>query len=937
MRLPMTISLAVFLGWLGIGGCTAGTAITPTDPDDGPVTVTAVTVTPAIDTVVIGSTVRLSAQASTLDNRPAPAVLWRSLAPSVASVDGGVVTGVSAGSARILAEAGAKVGIADVVVIRPPVASVSLTPASVSLAVGASMQLSVVTRDANGDVLTGRAVAWISSSPSVASVSPSGVVAGVAAGSVSITATSEGRSASSSVTVTSVAAPVASVTVTPATASVQIGQTLQMTATMRDAGGVQLGGRTVEWTSSNPSAATVNGSGLVSGIALGSVTITATSEGKSGSSTITMTSPPAPVASVEVAPGSASIASGRTLQLTATLKDASGAPLTDRSIAWTSSNTNVATVNSTGLATARSVGTATLSATSEGKVGTATLTVTPAPVALLSVNPTSTTIEVGRTVQVSVTAHDENGNVLSGRTVTWSSANTAIATVGSTGIITGVAEGSVDVTATCEGKTARVAVTVTPPPAPGSRAGFYVAPTGTSAGDGTSARPWNLSTALSGADGRIRPGDTVWVRGGQYVGPFVSTLMGTSAAPIVVRAYPGERVSISSESLTAQPLKVAGEWGWYWGLEVFVSHVQRYQSTGERPNCVYPSRPNNKFINLVLRDCQVGMSFSNESENSELYGSIIYNNGWIGPDRTHGHGIYTKNDGSTIKVIRDNVVFNQMRNGIQMFTEAGSGNLRGFLIEGNVFFNNGVLTSNENSASNMLLGGKEVADNVTASRNMLYFSPSVLNGSVRIGYNNTLENGRMTFEENYIVGGSTLLDVGYWANLTIARNFLYARDEVVAIADPTLAGHVWSSNMHVRDPNAAAWRHGGTAQRFADWRTATGLGATDQVVAQAPTETRVFVRPNLYEPGRGHVVIYNWGRLGAVSVDLGSVLRAGDRYEIRNVQDLWGTAVVKGTYGGGSVSIPMSGVAPPTPIGSVPNAAPRTGPDFDTFLVVRVP
>jgi hypothetical protein len=417
----------------------------------------------------------------------------------------------------------------------------------------------------------------------------------------------------------------------------------------------------------------------------------------------------------------------------------------------------------------------------------------------------------------------------------------------------------------------------------------------------------------------------------------VGSLRGTAAAPIVVRAYPGERVSLASYSLTTQPLKVTGEWVWYWGFEVYVAHAERYQASGERPNCVYPTQPNNKFINLVLRDCQVGMSFSNESMNSELYGSIIYNNGWIGPDRTHGHGIYTKNDGSTIKVIRDNVVFNQMRNGIQMFTEAGSGNLKGFVIEGNVFFNNGVLTSNENSASNMLLGGKEVADNVIASRNMTYFSPSVTNGSVRIGYDNTLENGRLVFEENYIVGGSTLLDIGYWANLTIARNVLFARDEVVAMAEPSVAGHVWTTNVHVRDPNATAWRHGGTARTFAAWRTATGLASTDQVTASGPTAPQVFVRPNVYEAGRGHVVIYNWPRLGAVPVDLSGVLTAGDRFELRNVQDLWGSPVVSGTYAGGLVSVPMSGVAPPAPIGTVPNAAPRTGPDFDVFLVVRVP
>ena len=943
MRSYLTISL-LFIGWLGLGACTEGTSAL-TDPDLGPGTVTAVTVTPSRVTVVAGNTVRLSVRVTTVDDKTPPPVAWRSKSPKIADVSDGLVSSADTGSTWVLAQAGTIVDSAEVIVAPAPpapVASVAVIPAAVSAVVGANVQLAAVTKDAAGNTLPGRVVTWSTNASAIATVSSSGVVSAVAAGSASITAASEGKSASSAVTITALAAPVASVSVTPASASVQIGQTLQLTATPKDANGSTLGGRAITWASSNPAAATVNSSGLVTGTGLGTATITATSEGQSGTSTITMTSPPAPVASVEVTPGSASIINGQNVQLTATPKDASGAPLSGRTVTWSTSNTGIATVSTNGLVTGRGIGSATITATSEGKSGTATITATPVPVAAVSVSPGAANVEVGRTTQFTASPRDSIGNPLSGRTVTWASANAAIASVSVNGVVTGVAAGSAQITATSEGKTGSATVAVTaviapPPPPPGTHAGYYVTPGGTSGGDGTSARPWNLATALSGAGGRIRPGDTVWVRAGQYEGPFVSTLMGTITAPIVVRAYPGERVSIFSHSLTTQPLKVTGQWGWYWGLEVYVAHLSRYQSSGERPNCVYPTQANNKFINLVLRDCQVGMSFSNESENSELYGSIIYNNGWIGPDRTHGHGIYTKNDGSSIKVIRDNVVFNQMRNGIQMYTDPGSGNLNGFLIEGNVFFNNGVLTSNENSASNMLLGGQEIADNVTAVRNMTYFSPSVLNGSVRIGYDNSLQNGRMAFEENYIVGGNTLLDVSHWTNLTIARNFLFARDQVAAITDPTLAGHVWTSNLHGRNPTAMAWRHGSTARNFADWRAATGLAASDQATAQTPTEAQVFVRPNVYEPGRGHVVIYNWPRLGAVPVNLAGVLAAGDRFEVRNVQDLWGAPVVSGTYGGGTVSIPMTGVAPPAPIGSVPNAAPRTGPDFDTFLVVRVP
>src|SRR5207249_952320 len=126
--------------------------------------------------------------------------------------------------------------------------------------------------------------------------------------------------------------PVASVEVTPATASVQAGQTVQLTATPRDAGGTPLSGRTVTWSSSNTAVATVSNGGLVSGVTPGSATITATSEGKSGTSSVTVTN--VPVATVEVTPPSASVQAGQTVQLTATPKDAGGNQLSGGRATW---------------------------------------------------------------------------------------------------------------------------------------------------------------------------------------------------------------------------------------------------------------------------------------------------------------------------------------------------------------------------------------------------------------------------------------------------------------------------------------------------------------------------------------------------------------------------------------------------------------------------
>ena len=142
-------------------------------------------------------------------------------------------------------------------------------------------------------------VTWGSSNTGAATVNGSGLVTGVGAGSATIMATSEGQSGTAAITVAIV--PVASVTVSPASANVTVGQTVQLTATPRDANGSPLAGRVVAWGSSNTAAATINGSGLVTGVGAGSATITATSEGQSGTSAITVPPPPPPPGSAECA------------------------------------------------------------------------------------------------------------------------------------------------------------------------------------------------------------------------------------------------------------------------------------------------------------------------------------------------------------------------------------------------------------------------------------------------------------------------------------------------------------------------------------------------------------------------------------------------------------------------------------------------------------
>ncbi|HEY2379357.1 MAG TPA: Ig-like domain-containing protein, partial [Gemmatimonadaceae bacterium] len=340
------------------------------------------------------------------------------------------------------------------------VSSVSVTLNAASLTVGQSTQATATLRDASGSVLTGPTVAWSSSNSDVATADATGLIHAIGAGNATITATSQGVSGAATLTVNASApAPVTSVTVTLNAPSLGVGQSTQAVATLRDAAGNVLTGRAISWSSSNSTVATVDVNGLVSSVAAGSTNITATSEGVTGSASLTVT--PTPVASVSVAVSPDTLTSGQTAQASAILKDASGNVLTGRTVTWSSSNLVAASVSATGLITALAAGTTTITATSGGVSGSVQVVVMVVPVASIGVALGATSVIVGGTTQANAVLKDASGNVLTGRTITWSSSNTAVATVNSSGLVTAVGAGSANIVATSGGITGQASLSVT--------------------------------------------------------------------------------------------------------------------------------------------------------------------------------------------------------------------------------------------------------------------------------------------------------------------------------------------------------------------------------------------------------------------------------------------------------------------------------------------
>jgi probable HAF family extracellular repeat protein len=154
---------------------------------------------------------------------------------------------------------------------------------------------------------------------------------------------------------------------------------------------------------------------------------------------------PPPVASVTVAPNTATLAMGDSLRLQSVVRDSAGDTLRDRPVVWTTSAETLATVSSAGLVKGLSIGTATVTATSEGKHGSATISVGPQPIiGWIGIHrSTSNDLTPGATLQLTAWFFDNNANRLPDRPVTWSSNNAGVATVdAATGLVTGVAVGT---------------------------------------------------------------------------------------------------------------------------------------------------------------------------------------------------------------------------------------------------------------------------------------------------------------------------------------------------------------------------------------------------------------------------------------------------------------------------------------------------------------
>ena len=426
---------------------------------------------------------------------------------------------------------------------------------------------------------------------------------------------------------------------------------------------------------------------------------------------------------------------------------------------------------------------------------------------------------------------------------------------------------------------------------------FHVTPTASQGGTGSLANPWQLQAALQSSS--VKPGDTIWVHGGTYTNShpgvfqfaWVSTISGASQNPIIVRAFPGDHpVLDGGDTQQADILNVKGSFVWFWGLEIMSSSLNRYSASGgsfppgseiDRGTCVGITQDQTiagvKIINCILHDGFVGYgNTSATSTSAELYGCLLYNNGWLASDRNHGHNIYIQNVAGNTRAQNGNIIWGAFENLIQAY---GTHNTDDFSFDQNFVF--------APVDGGFLVGGAQVSNNLSMTNNCLYSG---------------------TFHAPLVDFGWNPYGAGL-ANATITGNYFGAGE--LKFQFP-ISGNVSGNTIYYQT------LVGGSPGDFPN----------NTWTSSRPTGTKIVVIPNKYEAGRANLAIYNWDDNGSVSVDLSGVFSTGDHYSIIDAENP-AVTVASGTYSG-PVSIPMTGLTAAQPIGQ--GTRTHTAPDFGAFI-----
>jgi hypothetical protein len=503
----------------------------------------------------------------------------------------------------------------------------------------------------------------------------------------------------------------------------------------------------------------------------------------------------------------------------------------------------------------------------------------------------------------------------------------------------------------------------------------FAATTGSILGDGSIWSPWTLQYGLD----HVPAGETLYVRGGTYVGLFTATLDGTQESHRrTVRSYPGEWAILDSQfdwvtspgSISDHTLRVMGDYWTVRDLELKNSNESMRviplgptytYPEGDRGSGLYIQGLFSQHINLVIHDQGNGVEWFGDagagpSDEAFAYGTVVYNSGWVGSSNGRGHGgnYYTQNPrGTGTKRFENLISTNAASTTFRCEGAAGYGDdckvLRSTTANAYAPAAMSDLWPDTDGDFELTLGSEDHdVVNVFVDRVRVFERSGVVGGSFYIAGAGPYNGWNITncdLRPGAVDG--VLRAVNATGTVTVTGNVVFGDgtspgNKVLAKLQTTTPTATWNNNSYYsKNATYTFVTHVPGLKNFATWKSETGFDASSTFTADTYPPDVSYVEPNTYETGRSHVTIYNQvARASTVSVSLtGTGLVNGDPYYIFNGMNPLAGAVASGTYSGASVSFPMTDAAagtPADPAGDLP-PGPSVFPDFGVFIVRKYP
>ncbi|HQQ75779.1 MAG TPA: hypothetical protein PLB01_00370 [Thermoanaerobaculia bacterium] len=483
---------------------------------------------------------------------------------------------------------------------------------------------------------------------------------------------------------------------------------------------------------------------------------------------------------------------------------------------------------------------------------------------------------------------------------------------------------------------------------------FFASPTGLDTNDGSLAHPWTITKALcSDALGNAQQckwtphaGDTIWLLDGQYDGLFNGNIPGSATAQTWIRGWSrcpvygsaghcgaiinggilqnpstfrfGQSyLGIRDVEITSEPVRRQTEDPGWGGNESWPRDVELADGINSDATLQLTG---NKIVNVIVHDTRQALSLWSQMGDKEAYGAILFYSGWKGLTRGHGHNIYTQNNlgEEWIENVYAGYGFQEM---VQAYGSSVA-SLNNFRLWRNILHSASSL--GDLGGRNLTLGGTADLNNAELIGNSIYCGPLFDCGTsdLYVGYNSNCVNLK--------INGNTV-----WGSWLFGKG-------TGCTTPAEMTGNFVGPNPTAVSP--AVW----DASKYPNNTFAKGI---------KPANPIVNVYPNKYEQGRAHVAIFNFPQQPTVAVDLGDVLNVGQEFEVRNLEDVFNSPILMGTWTGAPVNFPagkMSTAQPkgflhtidpqptvgpgtPTPVPTehpypVP-APPGTGPEFNAYLV----